>query len=262
MDTIGGIDITKNRDDNSIYALNFGESLSRYYGYALGDTTTYANAKINNPVNINLNFYNKNNREFARLDKEKGANRVEAYSRPVDFGKNHMFIVVDGSNYKEGITLASLGAKDFIFGGDTEIVVKDINHISKEEKVANKDREHYLNNKWKEKQVIKIPGGMTEREFDERVLKNARNYNKMFENNRYPNIASTISESFFGGGNNNENSLLRNSNTFVDDVIEFSGGSIMNFKNAPLQNSTELRNITEQLNKIAPNTINFGALMQ
>ena len=75
MDTIGGIDITKNRDDNSIYALNFGESLSRYYGYALGDTTTYANAKINNLVNINLNFYNKNNREFARLDKEKGANR-------------------------------------------------------------------------------------------------------------------------------------------------------------------------------------------
>ena len=75
MDTIGGIDITKNRDDNSIYALNFGESLSRYYGYALGDTTTYANAKINNPVNINLNFYNKNNREFSRLDKEKGANR-------------------------------------------------------------------------------------------------------------------------------------------------------------------------------------------
>ena len=36
----------------------------------------------------------------------------------------------------------------------------------------------------------------------------------------------------------------------------------MNFKNTPLQNSTELRNITEQLNKIAPNTIDFGALMQ
>jgi len=262
MDTIGGIDITKNRDDNSIYALNFGESLSRYYGYALGDTTTYANAKINNLVNINLNFYNKNNREFARLDKEKGANRVEAYSRPVGFGKNHMFIVVDGSNYKEGVTIASLGAKNFIFGGDTEIAVKDINHISKEEDVANTDRDHYLNNKWKEKQVIEIPRDMTEREFDERVLENARNYNKIFENNRYPNIVSTISESFFGGSNNNEDSLLRNSNTFVDDVIEFSGGSIMNFKNTPLQNSTELRNITEQLNKIAPHTIDFGALMQ
>ena len=262
MDTIGGIDITKNRDDNSIYALNFGESLSRYYGYALGDTTTYANAKINNPVNINLGFYNKNNREFAKLDKNLGANRVEAYSRSVGFGKNHMFIVVDGSNYKEGITIASLGAKDFIFGGDTEIVVKDINHISKEEKVAYKDRDRYLNNEWKEKQVIEIPEGMTEREFDERVLENARNYNKMFENNRYPNIVSTISESFFGGYNNNEDSLLRNSNTFVDDVIEFSGGSIMNFKNTPLQNSTELKNITEQLNKIAPHTIDFGVFMQ
>ena len=36
----------------------------------------------------------------------------------------------------------------------------------------------------------------------------------------------------------------------------------MNFKNAPLQNSTELRNLTEQLNKIAPHTIDFGVLMQ
>ena len=85
---------------------------------------------------------------------------------------------------------------------------------------------------------------------------------KIFEDNRYPNLASTISESFFGGYNNNEDSLLRNSNTFVDDVIEFSGGSIMNFKNAPLQNSTELRNLTEQLNKIAPHTIDFGVFMQ
>ena len=111
--------------------------------------------------------------------KKRGANRVEAYSRPVGFGKNHMFIVVDGSNYKEGVTIASLGAKNFIFGGDTEIAVKDINHISKEEDVANTDRDHYLNNKWKEKQVIETPRGMTER-----------------ENNRYPNIVSTISESF------------------------------------------------------------------
>ena len=128
--------------------------------------------------------------------------------------------------------------------------------------VAYKDRDRYLNNEWKEKQVIEIPRDMTEREFDEHVLENARNYNKIFENNRYPNIVSTISESFFGGYNNNEDSLLRNSNTFVDDVIEFSGGSIINFKNTPLQNSTELRNITEQLNKIAPNTIDFGVLMQ
>uniref|UniRef100_UPI0011E87C9E hypothetical protein n=1 Tax=Campylobacter concisus TaxID=199 RepID=UPI0011E87C9E len=218
------IEINKNRDDDTKYASNFSDFATRYFSHALWlNDKGFSKTPLTTAVTTSMI---NNNREFAKLDKNLGANRVEAYSRPVGFGKNHMFIVVDGSNYKEGITIASLGAKNFIFGGDTEIVVKDINHISEEEDVADKDRDHYLNNKWKEKQVIEIPGGMTEREFDERVLENARNYNKMFENNRYPNIASTISESFFGGGNNNEDSLLRNSNTFVDDVIEFSGGYI------------------------------------
>ena len=260
MDIQDHRDINKNRDDDTKYASNFSDFATRYFSHALWlNDKGFSKTPLTTAVTSSMI---NNNREFAKLDKNLGVNRVEAYSRPVGFGKNHMFIVVDGSNYKEGITIASLGAKNFIFGGDTEIVVKDINHISEEEDVADKDRDHYLNNKWKEKQVIEIPGGMTEREFDERVLENARNYNKMFENNRYPNIASTISESFFGGGNNNEDSLLRNSNTFVDDVIEFSGGYIMNFKNTPLQNSTELKNITEQLNKIAPHTIDFGVLMQ
>ena len=260
MDIQDHRDIDKNRDDDTKYASNFSDFATRYFSHALWlNDKGFSKTPLTTAVTSSIV---NDNREFAKLDKNLGVNRVEAYSRPVGFGKNHMFIVVDGSNYKEGITIASLGAKNFIFGGDTEIVVKDINHISEEEDVADKDRDHYLNNKWKEKQVIEIPGGMTEREFDERVLENARNYNKIFENNRYPNIASTISESFFGGYNNNEDSLLRNSNTFVDDVIEFSGGSIMNFKNTPLQNSTELRNITEQLNKIAPHTIDFGVLMQ
>ena len=260
MDIQDHRDIDKNRDDDTKYASNFSDFATRYFSHALWlNDKGFSKTPLTTAVTSSIV---NDNREFAKLDKNLGVNRVEAYSRPVGFGKNHMFIVVDGSNYKEGITIASLGAKNFIFGGDTEIVVKDINHISEEEDVADKDRDHYLNNKWKEKQVIEISGGMTEREFDERVLENARNYNKIFENNRYPNIASTISESFFGGYNNNEDSLLRNSNTFVDDVIEFSGGSIMNFKNTPLQNSTELRNITEQLNKIAPHTIDFGVLMQ
>ena len=260
MDIQDHRDINKNRDDDTKYASNFSDFATRYFSHALWlNDKGFSKTPLTTAVTSSMI---NNNREFAKLDKNLGANRVEAYSREVFLGKNHMFIVVDGSNYKEGITIASLGAKDFVFGGDTEIVVKDINHISKEEKTANKDRDHYLNNTWEEKQVIETPRGMTEREFDERVLENARNYNKIFEDNRYPNLASTISESFFGGYNNNEDSLLRNSNTFVDDVIEFSGGSIMNFKNAPLQNSTELRNLTEQLNKIAPHTIDFGVFMQ
>ena len=260
MDIQDHRDINKNRDDDTKYASNFSDFATRYFSHALWlNDKGFSKTPLTTAVTSSIV---NNNREFAKLDKNLGVNRVEAYSREVFLGKNHMFIVVDGSNYKEGITIASLGAKDFVFGGDTEIVVKDINHISKEEKTAHTDRDHYLNNTWEEKQVIETPRGMTEREFDERVLENARNYNKIFEDNRYPNLASTISESFFGGYNNNEDSLLRNSNTFVDDVIEFSGGSIMNFKNAPLQNSTELRNLTEQLNKIAPHTIDFGVLMQ
>ena len=260
MDIQDHRDINKNRDDDTKYASNFSDFATRYFSHALWlNDKGFSKTPLTTAVTSSMI---NNNREFAKLDKNLGANRVEAYSREVFLGKNHMFIVVDGSNYKEGITIASLGAKDFVFGGDTEIVVKDINHISKEEKTAHTDRDHYLNNTWEEKQVIETPRGMTEREFDERVLENARNYNKIFEDNRYPNLASTISESFFGGYNNNEDSLLRNSNTFVDDVIEFSGGSIMNFKNAPLQNSTELRNLTEQLNKIAPHTIDFGVFMQ
>ena len=260
MDIQDHRDINKNRDDDTKYASNFSDFATRYFSHALWlNDKGFSKTPLTTAVTTSMI---NNNREFAKLDKNLGVNRVEAYSREVFLGKNHMFIVVDGSNYKEGITIASLGAKDFVFGGDTEIVVKDINHISKEEKTAHTDRDHYLNNTWEEKQVIETPRGMTEREFDERVLENARNYNKIFEDNRYPNLASTISESFFGGYNNNEDSLLRNSNTFVDDVIEFSGGSIMNFKNAPLQNSTELRNLTEQLNKIAPHTIDFGVLMQ
>ena len=260
MDIQDHRDINKNRDDDTKYASNFSDFATRYFSHALWlNDKGFSKTPLTTAVTTSMI---NNNREFAKLDKNLGANRVEAYSREVFLGKNHMFIVVDGSNYKEGITIASLGAKDFVFGGDTEIVVKDINHISKEEKTAHTDRDHYLNNTWEEKQVIETPRGMTEREFDERVLENARNYNKIFEDNRYPNLASTISESFFGGYNNNEDSLLRNSNTFVDDVIEFSGGSIMNFKNAPLQNSTELRNLTEQLNKIAPHTIDFGVFMQ
>lgn len=260
MDIQDHRDINKNRDDDTKYASNFSDFATRYFSHALWlNDKGFSKTPLTTAVTSSIV---NNNREFAKLDKNLGVNRVEAYSREVFLGKNHMFIVVNGSNYKEGITIASLGAKDFVFGGDTEIVVKDINHISKEEKTAHTDRDHYLNNTWEEKQVIETPRGMTEREFDERVLENARNYNKIFEDNRYPNLASTISESFFGGYNNNEDSLLRNSNTFVDDVIEFSGGSIMNFKNAPLQNSTELRNLTEQLNKIAPHTIDFGVLMQ
>ena len=75
MDHQRGINFLQNEDDHSTYSQNFGNAVARYYGYALGSYGSgYGSAKINNPSNINQNYYTSNNREFSRLDKQKGAN--------------------------------------------------------------------------------------------------------------------------------------------------------------------------------------------
>ena len=71
-----GIDFLQNEDDHSTYSQNFGNAVARYYGYALSSYGSgYGSAKINNPSSINQNYYASNNKEFSRLDKQKGANR-------------------------------------------------------------------------------------------------------------------------------------------------------------------------------------------
>ena len=76
MDHQRGINFLKNEDDHSTYSRNFGNAVARYYGYALSSYGSgYGSAKINNPSSINQNYYAGNNKEFSRLDKQKGANR-------------------------------------------------------------------------------------------------------------------------------------------------------------------------------------------
>ena len=76
MDHQRGIDFLQNEDDHSTYSRNFGNAVARYYGYALSSYGSgYGSAKINNPSSINQNYYAGNNKEFSRLDKQKGANR-------------------------------------------------------------------------------------------------------------------------------------------------------------------------------------------
>ena len=76
MDHQRGINFLQNEDDHSTYSQNFGNAVARYYGYALSSYGSgYGSAKINNPSSINQNYYASNNKEFSRLDKQKGANR-------------------------------------------------------------------------------------------------------------------------------------------------------------------------------------------
>ena len=76
MDHQRGIDFLQNEDDHSTYSQNFGNAVARYYGYALSSYGSgYGSAKINNPSSINQNYYASNNKEFSKLDKQKGANR-------------------------------------------------------------------------------------------------------------------------------------------------------------------------------------------
>ena len=76
MDHQRGINFLQNEDDHSTYSRNFGNAVARYYGYALSSYGSgYGSAKINNPSSINQNYYASNNKEFSRLDKQKGANR-------------------------------------------------------------------------------------------------------------------------------------------------------------------------------------------
>jgi len=76
MDHQRGINFLQNEDDHSTYSRNFGNAVARYYGYALSSYGSgYGSAKINAPSSINQNYYASNNKEFSRLDKQKGANR-------------------------------------------------------------------------------------------------------------------------------------------------------------------------------------------
>jgi len=93
---------------------------------------------------------------------------------------------------------------------------------------------------------------MTQYQFDELVIKNAQSYD--VNKNPYPNIFQTIGAGITAGYSVNNITLdIRNSNTYIDNVIEQSGGWIKNFYNAPLQNAGEYQEYN--LNPIEIRTI-------
>ncbi|NCD00308.1 MAG: hypothetical protein EOL95_11495 [Bacteroidia bacterium] len=172
--------------------------------------------------------------------------RVVVYSRPVvnslGITMNHLFGVVDQRENGEPSKIFSLSGNGvMIDGGTPTIYMGDLANVNADKNSKNtleKDK-GYLVDGFKEAQVIQVPKGISQTEFDNIVLENAKSYNIL--TNQYPTISQTINAAIdvLFGSNNNPSSEYRNSNTYIDNVIEQSGGQIKDFENAILQNSGE-----------------------
>ncbi|MFV0562559.1 hemagglutinin repeat-containing protein [Malaciobacter mytili] len=236
-----------NDKDQNKYATNFGDDLAFYTQGALNIVKGGSLANINNHnKGTTTSILNSNNHNFDNLDKSVGDDRVTVYSRPVlETSINHLFAVVDKRENGKPDIIFSLGDNnqfDNIFEQGIPIVeVLEVNKVESEAKYTTiKDDKQYLkNNTYVDKQIIKVPKGMTQNQFDELVLKNAQLYD--VNKNPYPNFVQTIGATVktMIYKENNPTSPNTNSNTFIDNVIEKSGGNIKTFDNAPLQNAKE-----------------------
>ncbi len=154
-----------NTNPNSHFGVNVNLNLN-----------TNANLASNTNANSDsgLNFYAQSNAEFSNLDKEKGANRVVVYSRPVMLGKNHMFIIVDGQNYGEGITISSLSGDKFVTGGKITVSTQNIENVRDgfSGSATVTDKKHYEQGTWVEKQEIQMQnaGEKTINRQDEKMI--------------------------------------------------------------------------------------------
>ena len=88
------------------------------------------------------------------------------------------------------------------------------------------DQKAMANGNVQESQVIQVPSGMTEQEFDQRVIQEAERFDPTLPENRYPILGGVLNG-------------RPNSNTFIDNIIENSGGKIKDFDKAVNQNSGE-----------------------
>ena len=147
--------------------------------------------------------------------------RTDVKSRDValtgKFG-SHLFIEVDPTNYDPNGKTRYISLDGKVFGGTPEINTVD---------GFPNDRTAIQNNTIRETQTITVPKGMTEQEFDQRVIQEAERFDPTLPENQYP---------IFGGVLDRNKP---NSNTFVDNVIENSGGEIRDFDRAVNQNVGE-----------------------
>jgi hypothetical protein len=149
--------------------------------------------------------------------------RVVVHSRSVDLSKpaddigRHLFIEVDPNDYDPTGKTRYISLDGKFFGGIAE--VNTDSGFPNDQKAINEGR-------IKESQVIEVPKGMSEQEFDNQVIQVAEQFDATLPENQYP---------IFGGALNGK----PNSNTFVDNVIENAGGKIKNFDKALNQNDGE-----------------------
>lgn len=246
------------------YYNNFGADVSFYTSNALDQTYGTSFATTNNHVGVvtstpsifNNSLITSNNSEFAVVDKSKGDDRVTVYARPVGGGiANHLFVVVDQRKDGKPDIIFSLGDNgNFLNLSEQGIPIVEVLEVDKVSTQAQystiqTDTQSYLNNTYVEQQIINVPEGMTQYQLDELVLKNAQSYD--INKNLYPTLPQTIKAGIDAhyGGINNVFSDYRNSNTYIDNVIEQSGGWIKNFYNAPLQNAGEYNEKINSANK-------------
>ncbi|MDR1106217.1 MAG: RHS repeat-associated core domain-containing protein [Treponema sp.] len=172
---------------------------------------------VSNAVNLHLYHYAGNNPvKYTDLDGKE----TVIFSIPVIGKHRHLFIAVkteDGTITTKSIYPADqiTAARDVFTGGTQENLFQE-NRLE-EHTIAEK----YFNGESlpttaKKEAEIKAPDGMTQEEFDNIVLENAWNYpahDRPYNATRGPN-----------------------SNTYVDDVIESSGGKMPDIPNATQQN--------------------------
>lgn len=195
-----------------------------------GTTDNYTNWKDDNQTAMEKST---GKAEVAK-DVEK---RVIVYSRPVSkTGKTHIFAEVSERKNGEPDVLISLTGDPL--GGEAKVDVETLDDLSTSDKkrAIDKDYSHLIKKTTSEQQVINVPEGMTESEFDELVIENAGKYDTKNPSNRYP-VAGGILEDLLS--NPLIGTVSKNSNTFIDNVIEESGGMKKDFDNALLQNSGE-----------------------
>ena len=208
------------------------QSVSTYYGddaerqaiASLGGNTVTLEQALSFQADVSKLDFSQTNAEVAGIaGLEK---KVTVYSRDVDgtggWGQ-HLFIVVDQSNYLDG------KPRVISLDGGTlkkpKATINTVNGFENDQNSLTGDNGQRVTIS----QVIAIPKGMTEQQFDELVIANAKRYDLNNPSNKYPWAAGLGQPS------------ARNSNTFSDNVIEQSGGKVAPFPLAIRQNSGEIK---------------------